>query len=260
VLSTDLLTYYRTISHQTLTIVDLETTGSRSFHNRVIEISVLKANLEQGILQHQTSLINPQVTVPEKITEFTGISQDMVDNAPLAEPVWKSFWPILETGILTAHNIAFDYPFIQSELSRLGIDFDRPKSKQFCTVLLSRILLPDLPSRSLPNLVRYFGFQVSTSHRAEADTLACWLLAERLLNEIANESDEVLLARFREEWLPLSMASHILGCSQANAQQLLERSGAELRKSKRSGSLMYRRRAIEDIFWQSHRLSSPEVD
>jgi DNA polymerase III subunit epsilon len=260
VLSTDLLAYYKRISHQTLTIVDLETTGSKPPHNRVIEISVLKANLEQGILQHQTSLINPQVVVPDKITQFTGISQNMVNTAPLAETVWMSFWSDLKTGILTAHNIAFDYPFIQFELSRLGIQFNRPQSEQFCTVLLSRILLPDLPSRSLPNLVQHFSFQVSTSHRAEADTLACWLLAERLLNEIANESDEALLARFREEWLPLSMASHILGCSQANAQELLERSDAEFRKSKRSRSLMYRRGAIEDILWRRHQLSSPKVD
>lgn len=177
-LSTDFLLYYREISRQTLTIVDLETTGHQPPYSRAIEISVLQASLGQGILQHQTSLINSQVSVPEKISQFTGISQEMVDAAPLAEAVWKTFLPPLETGLLTAHNIAFDYPFIQLELSRIGINFHRPKSEQFCTVLLSRIMLPDLPSRSLPNLVQYFGFKVGASHRAESDTIACWLLAQ----------------------------------------------------------------------------------
>jgi DNA polymerase III subunit epsilon len=256
VLSTDLLAYYRNLSCQTLTVVDLETTGAKPPLSRVIEISVLQASLAHGILQHQTSLINPQVIIPEKITQFTGISQAMVDAAPSDEAVWPIFLPLLKTGVLTAHNIAFDYPFLKSELSRLSIPFDRPQPEQFCTLQLSRILLSDLPSRSLPNLVQHFGFPVGTSHRAEADTLACWLLAERLLSEIAHEADEVLLSRFHKDWVPLSQAAELLGCSLADTHQLLECAGAEFRKSRRSGTLMYRRGAIEQLYWKRHQLST----
>lgn len=81
-----------------------------------------------------------------------------------------------------------------------------------------------------------------------------------MLNEIANEADEVLLSRFSQEWLPLAQAAHILGCSQAVAQQQLARSGAEFRKSKRSGTLMYRRGAVEQIYWEGHQLSLSEID
>ncbi|MCY7283856.1 MAG: 3'-5' exonuclease, partial [Cyanobacteria bacterium CAN_BIN43] len=114
-----------------------------------------------------------------------------------------------------------------------------------CTVQLSRLMLPDLSSRSLPNLVRHFGFQVGKSHRAEADTLACWLLAKQLLTEILNEPDEVLLARFAQQWLPLKDAAKLLNCSQPKAKVLL--AVIPSRQSGRSGTLMYRRGDVERV-------------
>ena len=188
-LSTELLAYYRRISQGLLTVVDVETTGHRPPLSRVIEVSVLQATLAEGIQQQQTHLLNPQVKVPASITRFTGISQAMVDAAPISADVWHEYLPLLNTGILTAHNLAFDYGFLKSELNFVDVPFSRPEDEQLCTVILSRLMLPDLPSRSLPNLVEHFGFDVGRSHRAEADTLACWLLAERLLTEIQQESD-----------------------------------------------------------------------
>jgi DNA polymerase-3 subunit epsilon len=257
VLSTDLLAYYRSMTERMLTVVDLETTGYKPPRSRAIEISVIHASLKDGILHQQTSLINPEVWVPDKITEFTGISQEMVDSAPLSAEVWTTFLTLLSQGVITAHNITFDYPFIQGEYQHLGISFDRPKADQLCTVKLSRLMLSDLPSRSLPNLVQHFQFPVGESHRAEADTLACWLLAERLLKEIHNEDDETVLARFGEQLLPLSEASKILGCSQKEARTRLTDAGFEPYISRRSSAYLFQRSAIEQIYWQSHQLSFP---
>jgi DNA polymerase III subunit epsilon len=250
VLSNDLLGYYRQISQKCLTIVDVETTGYKPDNSRVIEVSVIQASLADGIQQQRTSLINPQVLVPAQITRFTGISQAMVDTAPMATEVWQEFFSWLNVGVLTAHNLSFDYPFLQAEYRKMGVTYTRSPNEQLCTVILSRLMLADLPSRSLPDLVRHFGFSVGRSHRAEADTLACWLLAEKLLTEIQTEADEVLLARFAREWLPLREAAAILGCSQKVAQKKLEQSGVSARPSRRSGTLMYQRGDVESVFWQ----------
>ncbi|WP_416666126.1 3'-5' exonuclease [Egbenema bharatensis] len=251
-LSTDLLTYYRQISQNQFTVVDVETTGHSPTENRVTELSVLHATLADGIQQQQTDLINPQTRIPFNIIRFTGITQKMADAAPIAAEVLPQYSDLLNTGILTAHNIEFDYPFIRAEYARLGIKFDRPEPEQLCTVQLSRLMLPDLPSRSLPNLVKHFQLKVGKSHRAEADTIACWLVAERLFTEILNESDEVLLAKFARQRMPLKYAAKLLGCPAQEAQTRLSAAGIPSRfvgKGSR-GTWMYQRGDVERVFYE----------
>ena len=255
VLSTDLLAFYREMSQRVLTVVDLETSGHKPPRSRAIEVSVLNASLKDGILNQETYLINPGVWLPNIITEITGITQEMVDDAPLPEEVWLKCLPLLEQGMLTAHNVGFDYPFIRSEYARLEIPFYRSKSEQFCTVQFSRLMLSELPSRSLPHLVKHFQFPVGESHRAEADTMACWLLAEMLLKEIANEDDEAVLAKFGQQLLTLSDATKIMGGSQKTARTRLDTAGVEPYISRRTGTHLYRRVDIERLYWERHQLS-----
>jgi DNA polymerase III subunit epsilon len=247
VLSKDLLQHYRTLSEQSFTVVDLETTGQSSFNDRAIEISILQANLKDGILHQETHFLNPEVLIPPYIQRFTGISQDTIETAPLSSTVWQHCLPLLSANLLTAHHIAFDYSFIQAEYAKLGVNFARPAQEQLCTVILSRLMLPDLPSRSLPFLVNYFEFPVDRSHRAEPDTLACWLLAEKLLKEIQTEADEVLLARFARQRMSLEDAAKLLGCSAKVALNQLTKAGAKPKISRRSGTAMYQRGDIETL-------------
>jgi len=248
-LSTDLLKFYRQVSQQPLTVVDVETTGHLPSHSRMTEIAILQARLGDGILQGQNTLINPEMPIPEKIVQVTGITTAMVQEAPVAAIALPNFWPLLQQGILTAHNLSFDYGFLQAEYKRLKLEFDRSPLEQLCTVELARLMLPDLPSRSLPALVKHFGFAVGRSHRAAADTEACWLLAERLLTEIQTESDEVLLKRFARQWMPVKMAAQLLGCPQGKGRSRLEKAGVAYRWSSRGqGSTpMYRRGDVERL-------------
>ncbi len=250
VLSTHLLQFYRQVSQQPFTVVDVETTGSKPPQARVIEISVLEATLSQGILAQQTYLVNPDVRVPPPITRFTGITQAMVDAALSSQQVWQACLPALSQGVLTAHNLEFDYKFLQSEYARLAVAFERPPQARLCTVILARLMLPDLPSRSLPNLVRHFGFDVGRSHRAAADTKACWLLLERLITEIINESDEVLLPRFAQQWISLKDTAEILGCTGRQARSHLAKAGIEPRLVGRYKTPMYQRGIVEQFYWQ----------
>ncbi|MEO1590282.1 MAG: 3'-5' exonuclease [Cyanobacteria bacterium J06632_22] len=246
-LSRDLLSFYRRVSTSLLTVVDLETTGAVAHHARVIEVSVLQATLADGIVSQQTHLINPHVKIPEKITEITGITPSMVGTAQPPEDVWVDYEPLLNQGVLTAHNIEFDYGFLQSEFRRMDLHYYRPPSHRFCTVILSRLLLADLPSRRLPKLVAHFGFDVGASHRAEADTQACWLLAQYLLRRIQDDPEEDVLRCFRQQWIRLQDAAAILGCSKAKAQAQLTAAGVQSRSSKRAQTQLYRRGPVEDL-------------
>lgn len=249
-LSTDLLAYYRQVSQSQLTVVDVETTGSLPYRGaRVIEVSVLQASLADGILHQETYLINPGVRVPAMITRVTGITQAMVSQGLFPEDVWPDCLERLETGVLTAHNLEFDYRFLQSEYRHLDHTFKRSLPEQLCTVLLSRLLLADLPSRSLPNLVKHFEFDVGPSHRAGADTRACWLLAELLLKQIQSEDAASLLQRFGRQWIRLKDAADILSLPTNTTQHLLTDAGIESRFSKRKNRPLYRRGDVERI-WQ----------
>jgi DNA polymerase III subunit epsilon len=244
-LSTELLDYYRQASLHPFTVVDVETTGFKPDNSRVIEVSVIQATLDTGIQHQETHLINPGLIIPEQITRVTGISQAMITPAETPVTVWQRCLPLLNLGTFTAHNLSFDYGFITSEYRRLGMEFSRPQNQQLCTVILSRLMLPELPSRSLPNLVQHFGFAVGRSHRAAADTQACWLLAQRLLTDIQSMPDVELLSRFEQQWLPLGDAAVILQCSGKKARSRLNQAGFTPRLVGRYNTAMYRRGDIE---------------
>ena len=258
VLSTELLAHYRALARQVLTVVDVETTGRWPNSSRMIELSVLQATLADGVQHQQADLVNPSVSIPAYITQFTGISSAMIAPAEKPEVIYLRYWAWLNQGVLTAHNLDFDYSFLQAEYRRLGHTFIRPEPQRLCTVQLSRLMLADLPSRSLPDLVQHFGFEVGPSHRAEADTQACWLLAQRLLTELLTESDEVLLRRFAQQWLPLKLVAKLMGCSQQEGRSRLEQAGVFPRSSRRSGRLMYRRGDVERQLPQQLSLLQPD--
>lgn len=249
-LSRELLAYYRHISQSPLTVVDVETTGALGHNARVIEVSILQATLANGIEHQETHLINPQVKIPGFITRITGITSEMVAPAPPPDAVWPQCLPLLSADrTFTAHNLDFDYSFLRSEYKRLGVRFYKPPLQKLCTVILSRMLLADLPSRSLPNLIKHFGFNIGTSHRAEADTLACWLLAEKLLQQVCAEDDDTLLKRFGQQWIPLPEAAKILGIRPQEAQQHLETAEVESRFSAKRKLPLYRRWGVEALYY-----------
>ena len=246
--SQKLLTHYRQLSQSPFTVVDVETTGGSAQTSRITEIAIIHASLQDGILFQKTDLINPGVPIPAQITRITGITTEMVAAAPRAAEVLPEYWPHLSRSTLTAHNLTFDYGFLKAEYQRIGQYFNRPISKQLCTVKLSRLMLADLPSRKLSDLVQHFGFKVGPSHRAEADTMACWLLAQRLLHEINSEDDETLLKRLGAQWLQLTDAATLLKCTPAQARQQLEKLGAKPRSSRYRTNPSYRRLDVERIY------------
>jgi DNA polymerase-3 subunit epsilon len=244
-LSTEILSYYRGISTEIFTVVDLETTGVVGNSDRIIEISVLQATLKDGIQQIFTDLINPQIPIPDQIVRFTGISQEMVDSAKSIDKVLPNYLPMLQTGLLTAHNFTFDYSFLQAGYRRLGINFKA--HAQLCTVELSRLLLANLQSRSLPQLVKYFGFNVGASHRAESDEIACWLLLEKLLTQIQTADDQEIFDMFGQQWLSAKDIGVIFQLPVSKVESLLIDSTIKSRFSRHRQINLYQRKGVENL-------------
>lgn len=160
-------------------IIDIETTGSAATQDRITEIAIFIHDGEKVVDQF-SSLINPERSIPPFITRLTGISNEMVANAPLFHEVAKQIAEITEDCIFVAHNVNFDYPFVKKEFNHLGYNYQR---KTLCTVRLSRKLIPGMPSYSLGNLCASLGITIKEEdrHRAAGDAAATVKLFEKLL-------------------------------------------------------------------------------
>src|SRR4030095_1737326 len=149
-------------------IVDIETTGGLVKRDKITEIAIVLHNGVNVIDQYQT-LINPERSIPPFISNMTGITDDMVADAPLFCEVAKEIVLRTEGAIFVAHNARFDYGFLREEFARLGYAYTR---KQLCTVRLSKKMLPELRSHSLDALIRHFSLSCENRHRALDDALA----------------------------------------------------------------------------------------
>ncbi|NJK34846.1 MAG: 3'-5' exonuclease [Oscillatoriales cyanobacterium SM2_2_1] len=244
--SRQLLEYYQSLRQQSFCVVDLETTGGNGQRDRIIEIAVVCASLREGIRTIKTDLINPRMAIPPAITRFTGISPEMVKGMKSSAKVLPTYRDLLTSGVLTAHNFQFDYSFLQGEFSRQGTPFTH--NAQLCTVELSRLLLPHLPSRSLPNLVKHYDFKVGRSHRAEADAIACWLLLEQLFAEMDALGEQALLSRFGQQWLTLEHVALITGQPEEVIAEILAAAPVMTRFSRRRQVMLYQRQGVESYF------------
>ena len=158
-------------------IIDIETTGGSYRTEKITEIAIYNHDGEKIVDQFST-LINPERSIPYFITSLTGITNEMVKDAPKFYEVAKKVIEMTEGRTFVAHNSGFDYNFIKQEFKSLGYEFSR---KQLCTVKLSRKLLPGFKSYSLGKLCNELGITINGRHRAAGDAFATSILFEKLL-------------------------------------------------------------------------------
>ena len=160
-------------------IIDIETTGGSSRSEKITEIAIY---IHDGntITDHFVTLINPERNIPYFITNLTGITNEMVEDAPKFYEVAKKIVEITEGKVFVAHNARFDYSFIKEEFKSLGFNFKR---SILDTVTLSRKLLPGHKSYSLGNICSDLGIDNNARHRAAGDAFATVKLFELLLKK-----------------------------------------------------------------------------
>ncbi len=160
-------------------IIDIETTGGAPKNNKITEIAIVISDGRQ-ILDQYSSLVNPEMPIPPFITNMTGISNQMVQNAPKFYEIAKEILEFTKDTVFVAHNVKFDYGFIKAEYQQLGFNFTM---RQLCTVRLSRACFPKLGSHSLGNLIKHFSLKVKNRHRALDDALATAELFHMMLKD-----------------------------------------------------------------------------
>lgn len=158
-------------------IVDVETTGGIPGTSRLTEIAMIRHDGQQVVDTFHT-LLNPGCPIPPFISRLTGISDEMVLDAPLFEQIVPDVFRLSENAIFVAHNASFDFGFLQKELKWAGHDYLR---RTLCTVRLSRKIFPGLSSYSLGKLCHSLSIPLANRHRAFGDASATTLLFEMLL-------------------------------------------------------------------------------
>ena len=155
----------RDVYPRPLAFVDLETTGTHPRVDRIIEIGVVLVEPDGTFREWQT-LIDPEVSVPPFIENFTGISNADVAAAPRFADVADELHALLDARVFVAHNARFDYGFLRHAFQRAGLRFHR---QPLCTVKLSRRLYPAFTRHNLDSLIGRHGLAVSGRHRALGD-------------------------------------------------------------------------------------------
>lgn len=167
-----------------LAIVDVETTGMSPFHDRVIEVAIIRIS-KNKIVDKFTTLLNPQMHVSPYISMFTGITNDDLKDAPVFEEVKGRVSELLDGAVFVAHNVRFDYSFIKSELKRTGMPY---RAKTFCTVRLSRRLYPEYRSHSLESVISRFKFKFRNRHRAYDDAYVLWQFIQKVKKKFPKDT------------------------------------------------------------------------
>lgn len=146
-------------------VFDLETTGFSPNDSEIIEISALKYK-NNTLIDSFSKLVKPSISIPNKITKLTGITNEDVANCDTIDKVLPNFINFIENYTLVAHNGSFDFSFIEKYINELNMDYK--DNSNIDTLYLARKYLPELNNHKLETLKKHFKLD-NASHRATAD-------------------------------------------------------------------------------------------
>ena len=163
-------------------VFDLETTGAKTPPCRITEIGAYK--IEKGkITEEYQTLVNPECPIPPFITGLTGISDDMVSDAPKFVDVMSDFMEFIGDAVLVAHNSHFDMRFLNHEIAKIHENY-RVANPYLCTVQLSRKLVPHIKNHKLNTVAAHFEIDLRNHHRATDDAKATAEIFIQLLDKM----------------------------------------------------------------------------
>jgi DNA polymerase III epsilon subunit family exonuclease len=151
-------------------VVDVEATGAKTPPNRLIELGAYRIRGGR-IVDKFLSLVNPEIPIPRFVVTLTGITNEMVKQAPVFAEVAPRWLDFVSDSVLVAHNAPFDTSFLNHEISRV-YPGHRMVNPHLCTVRLSRRALPELTNHRLDTIADHFSIPIISRHRAGSDALA----------------------------------------------------------------------------------------
>ena len=157
------------IDEEEFVVFDIETMGLNAYSNEIIEIGAVKIKAGR-IIDRYSQLFNPGKPIPYKITEITGITDQLVANEPSVDQVIGKFVDFIGDAVLVAHNAPFDMGFIKRDIKKyLNIDLE---NSVIDTLQMARDLFPDLKKYGLGDLNKVLGLALENHHRAVDDSQA----------------------------------------------------------------------------------------
>lgn len=173
-------------------VFDLETTGAKAPPCRVTEVGAWRVKNGQVTEEFHT-LVNPETPIPPFITSLTGITDEMVHDAPVFADIAEDLLGFIGDSILVAHNSGFDMRFLNHEISRVYGKY-RLANPCLCTVLLSRKLLPDILNHKLKTVAQHYEIDLVNHHRASADAYATAHIFVNLITKLRDNGVNDLAA------------------------------------------------------------------
>lgn len=164
-----------------IVVIDFETTGLSPYCSRVIEVAAIRMH-NGSIVDSFEFLMDPGIRISSFITDYTGISNEMVRGKPSPEEVMPHLLKFVGDSVLIAHNASFDKKFYDIEMSRVNLRYD---SKFLCTLLLSRRLIQGLGSYRLENIAINLGIKNDRYHRALGDVEVTGKIWSSLYSKVA---------------------------------------------------------------------------
>ncbi len=185
-------------------VTDIETTGAQPAGNGITELAIIVWDGERE-LRRWHSLINPGREIPTFISALTGITADMLADAPSFEDVAEEVYEMLRDTVFVAHNVNFDFSFIRSQFQACGYAWD---PKKLCSVRLARKAYPGLRSYSLSQLCTHMGIRNTAPHRAYGDAAATLELLKSCVFQLGGAEVRALIKRGNpESYLPNQLES-----------------------------------------------------
>ena len=167
--------------------LDLEMTGLNPKRDQIIEIGA--ARIKNGVVKETyETFVCPTMKIPGKVTEITGITDEMIKDAPEIKDIFGEVISFLGEDVLLGHNLIFDYSFLKQAAINEKLSFEK---QGVDTLKIARKALPNLEHRTLEYLCGYYGIARENGHRALCDAIATAQLFERLREEYETEFNEV---------------------------------------------------------------------
>lgn len=145
--------------------------------DRITEIAIIVHN-GQRVIEEYSTLVNPLKPIQPFVSALTGISNEMVQDAPTFDEVVDKIEELTSNRIFVAHNARFDYGFMKNEFRRTGKMFRR---KLLCTVTTCKKIFPNRKSYGLGNICQDLHIEIHDRHRAHGDASATAILLEKLI-------------------------------------------------------------------------------
>jgi len=171
-----------------LTGYDLETTGLSPVSDRIIEFGAIKGEVDENF--HFTEIarlhlrINPGFSLPEKITEITGITDEDLSNCPTEEEVVREIYEFFDGSVICGYNIcSFDNKFMENLFARYGLTFRYGQAVDGLILARKNIFKSEVENYKLGTIAEYYGLPPFEAHSAMGDTAATIAVCCQLMRE-----------------------------------------------------------------------------